>query len=132
MFGPSLKSVPGCFVSIVPIGIGVPVALTPAFLPHDDVLAEPVLELAAALVLELAAAADPPLAELVLVLLLPQPATTMTATTSTAVAAPERRRSAGWLILTSSSPPENDLVETRPGLPRRASYSRRHLYAMHA
>ena len=64
MFGPSLKSVPGCLVSIVPILIGVPVAFWPAFGPHDDVLAEPPLEpeldddeleppLAAALVLEL-------------------------------------------------------------------------------
>jgi len=102
-------------VSIVPIGIGVPVALTPGFLPHDDVLAELVLALVEALVLELVpldAGAD---ALLVLLLLLPQPASTRTAPTSTAAAAPERRRSARWLILTSSSPPRNDLVETRPG-----------------
>ena len=35
----SLKSVPGTFVSIAPTGIGVPVALTPGFGPHDEVLA---------------------------------------------------------------------------------------------
>lgn len=33
----SLKSVPGCLVSIAPTGIGEPVALTPGFGPHDDV-----------------------------------------------------------------------------------------------
>jgi hypothetical protein len=38
MLGPSLKSVPGCFVSIVPMLIGVPVALTPGFDPQDEVL----------------------------------------------------------------------------------------------
>ena len=61
MFGPSLKSVPGCLVSIVPIGIGVPVAVTPGFLPHADVLTELVLELVVALALELVAL-DAPLA----------------------------------------------------------------------
>src|SRR5579862_4047143 len=38
MFGPSVKSVPGWWVSIVPMLIGEPVALTPGFGPHDDVL----------------------------------------------------------------------------------------------
>ena len=60
MFGPSLKSVPGCLVSIVPMLIGEPVALTPGLGPHDDVLLEPVLALAV-LVLELVAL-DAPLA----------------------------------------------------------------------
>src|SRR5580693_730145 len=103
MFGPSLKSVPGCLVSIVPIGIGVPVALTPGFLPHEDVLVEPVLAAVVPLVLELVAldAGAVLLAELVLLLLLPQPASTTTAPISAAAAAPDRRRSAGWLILTS-------------------------------
>ena len=45
MFGPSLKSVPGCLVSIVPMLIGVPVAFTPGFLPQADVLLEPALAL---------------------------------------------------------------------------------------
>ena len=37
MFGPSLKSVPGCLVSIVPMLIGVPVAAWPGLGPHYDV-----------------------------------------------------------------------------------------------
>ena len=44
MFGPSLKSVPGCLVSIVPMLIGVPVAFWPGFGPHEDVSVEPPLE----------------------------------------------------------------------------------------
>ena len=93
MFGPSLKSVPGCLVSIVPIGIGVPVAATPGFLPHEDVLAELVLaELVVALVLELVALDAPLLDVVVLELLLPHPASTSTPPTSTASAPVERRR----------------------------------------
>ena len=66
MFGPSVKSVPGCLVSIVPMLIGVPVAATPGFGPHDDVSVEPPLELAAPtstsqLDPPLLAAAPPPL-----------------------------------------------------------------------
>ena len=34
MFSMSLKSVPGCLVSIAPMLIGVPVAFTPGFDPH--------------------------------------------------------------------------------------------------
>ena len=94
MFGPSLKSVPGCLVSIVPMLIGVPVAATPGFLPHADVLVLPPLEpeLAAvvALVLDALLAAAP---ELVLLLLLPQPAST-NAPTSAASAKLVRARSA--------------------------------------
>jgi len=94
MFGPSLKSVPGCLVSIVPIGIGVPVAFTPGFLPHDDVLTELVLELALALVLELVAL-DAPLAPLaallVLELLLPHAASSSAAPTSAARAVTRTR-----------------------------------------
>jgi hypothetical protein len=96
MFGPSLKSVPGCLVSIVPMGIGVPVALTPGLGPHDDVLLEPPLEpLEPELALELEPP-DPPepaLAPVLLLLLLPQPAST-TAPTSAASAMIVRRRSA--------------------------------------
>src|SRR5215475_7792089 len=40
MFGPSLKSVPGCLVSIVPMLIGVPVAFTPGLGPHFEVSVE--------------------------------------------------------------------------------------------
>jgi hypothetical protein len=37
MFSMSLKSVPGCLVLIAPMLIGVPVALTPGFEPHEEV-----------------------------------------------------------------------------------------------
>jgi hypothetical protein len=75
MFGMSVKSVPGCLVLIVPRSIGVPVALAPGLVPHDDVPVE-------ALALLLLALDEPPAAllELALVLLLlllllpPQPA----------------------------------------------------------
>ena len=46
MFGPSLKSVPGCLVLIVPMLIGVPVAFTPGLGPHDDVSVDPPLRAA--------------------------------------------------------------------------------------
>ena len=131
MFGPSLKSVPGCLVSIVPMLIGVPVALTPGFGPHDDVLVEPVLALAVVpLVLELVALEAPLLDVVELLLLLPHPASTSIAPTSTASAPVQRRRSAWWYVLTST-PPRNDLVRSAP-LARRRSYSGVDLYAMHA
>jgi hypothetical protein len=100
MFGPSLKSVPGCLVSIVPMLIGVPVAATPGFGPHDDVsLDPPPLELeleppevdVALLDPPLLAAALPP--ELELLLLLPHAATNMAAMTA-ASTKPRRARSA--------------------------------------
>src|SRR5262249_46171124 len=73
MFGPSLKSVPGCLVSIVPILIGVPVAFTPGLGPHDEVSVDALLLEPPDDELEL-----PPLlapgALLVLLLLLPHPA----------------------------------------------------------
>jgi hypothetical protein len=94
MFGPSLKSVPGCLVSIVPMLIGVPVAFTPGFGPHEEVsvddpppLPVPVPALVA-LPLELVAPPPPP-AELLL--LLPQPASAMSATTASN-AKPNRTR----------------------------------------
>jgi hypothetical protein len=34
MLAPSVKSVPGCFVTIAPTLIGVPVAFVPGFCPH--------------------------------------------------------------------------------------------------
>src|ERR1700733_10939711 len=116
MFGRSLKSVPGCLVSIVPMLIGVPVALTPAFGPHDEVLLEPAAALA--VVLELVAL-DAPLellVLLVLLLLLPRAA-------SAALA-----RSPWWFTLT--------LVlllavipSTPPRLARRRSYCQAFMYA---
>ncbi len=92
MFGPSLKSVPGCLVSIVPMLIGVPVAVTPGLGPHDVMLTAvppPLDELAAVLVLPPAAA----LLELLLELL-PQPARTIKPITE-ASARPRRNR-AEW------------------------------------
>ena len=98
MFGPSLKSVPGCLVSIVPMLIGVPVAAWPGFGPHDDVsLDPPPLELeppevdVALLDPPLLAAGLPP--ELELLLLLPHAATNMAAMTA-ASTKPRRARSA--------------------------------------
>jgi hypothetical protein len=106
MFGPSLKSVPGCLVSIVPMLIGVPVALTPGFGPHDEVSVD-------ALLLELLDELEvPPLlapgALLVLLLLLPHPAR-IAATPKTA-ASPAHRRARGTYSdnltdLSSSSDP---------------------------
>jgi len=100
MFGPSLKSVPGCLVSIVPMLIGVPVAFTPGLGPHDDVSVDPVL---AAVVLD-DEELDPPLLPdallalllalllLLLLLLLPQAATNTAASTA-ASTKPRRTRS---------------------------------------
>jgi hypothetical protein len=77
MFGPSLKSVPGCLVSIVPMLIGVPVALTPGLGPHDEVSVD-ALELPELLdELELPLLAAGVLLEL---LLLPHPASAAAAT----------------------------------------------------
>jgi hypothetical protein len=97
MFGPSLKSVPGCLVSIVPMLIGVPVAATPGFGPHDDTSPEPPPleleppELDVAVDPPLLAAAPPPALELLL--LLPHAATNTAAMTATSTK-PRRARSA--------------------------------------
>ena len=123
MFGPSLKSVPGCLVSMVPMLIGVPVAAAPAFGPHDDVLAEPPPEL-----LLVVAELDPLDADvellappaLLLLLLLPQPAST-TAPTSAASAMIVRRRSAWWNVLLTFVLLLVMTRLTRPGLARRGS-----------
>ena len=96
MFGPSLKSVPGCLVSIVPMLIGVPVAATPAFGPQDEMSVDPPPELEPP---ELAVEVDPPLLaaapppELELLLLLPHAATNTAAMTATSTS-PRRARSA--------------------------------------
>jgi hypothetical protein len=85
MFGPSVKSVPGWWVSIVPILIGEPVAATPGFVPHEEISTEPLLPpllllVPAALLLDAEVAAPPPplLLELLL-LLLPQAASATSA-----------------------------------------------------
>jgi hypothetical protein len=92
MFGPSLKSVPGCLVSIVPMLIGVPVAFTPGLGPQDEVLTDepPPPELDAAV-----EPPDPPPPPLELLLLLPHPANAINpiATSSTT---PTRTRGTMW------------------------------------
>ncbi len=82
MFGPSLKSVPGCLVSIVPMLIGVPVALTPGLGPHDEVLVDAGAALAVLLAVAELLAAAVLVALLLLELLLPQPARTITPITA--------------------------------------------------
>src|SRR5579884_1282876 len=89
MFGPSVKSVPGWWVSIVPTLIGVPVALTPGLGPHEEIGTEPPLEPPPLELLEAAGAADellaplPPAAPLLLeLLLLPHAARTTAAMTA--------------------------------------------------
>src|SRR5689334_22101863 len=100
MFGPSLKSVPGCLVSIVPILIGVPVALTPGLGPHDEVSVDALVELPE-LVDELE---PPPLAALLeLLLLLPHPA--RIATPKTAASAAHRRTRGTYSNNLTISPP---------------------------
>jgi hypothetical protein len=98
MFGWSVKSVPGCLVLIAPSTIGDPVAFTPGFGPHDEVLTldEPppallddavALEDAVALAAELAA-------EVALeLLLLPQPESAISAVSATVTTAAVRGRS---------------------------------------
>ena len=99
MFSMSVKSVPGCLVLIAPSGIGVPVAATPAFGPHDDVLVE-ALVAAAVLVAEVDEAAGAALLlVLLLLLLLPQPAMNSTPRTA-AHDRPSRTRETWWYILT--------------------------------
>ncbi|MGA9860133.1 MAG: hypothetical protein WBQ18_19865 [Solirubrobacteraceae bacterium] len=92
MFGPSVKSVPGWWVSIVPILIGVPLAALPGDEPHDDVstLDEPPLLLVLA-ALDALDDAPPELDELLLLLLLPHPVSASSATAARA-ASPTRIR----------------------------------------
>src|ERR1700727_201384 len=92
MFGPSVKSVPGWWVSMVPMLIGEPVAFTPGLGPHEDadavVVPPPLVPALAELVPVLPAGAldvaalDVPLL-LELLLLLPHPASASSATAAT-------------------------------------------------
>ena len=94
MFSMSLKSVPGCLVSMPPKMIGVPVAATPGFVPHAEALTVP--ELAGAEVdvlapaLEVGADAEP-----VLELELHPARTPPTARTEVSAAASRHLR--GWV-----------------------------------
>src|ERR1700733_6888275 len=89
MFSMSLKSVPGCLVSIAPMLIGVPVAATPGLVPQDEVetvLADEELDGAEAAAL-LAAGALVAVEADVLEELELQPARTPSATAATTAAA---------------------------------------------
>ena len=93
MLAPSVKSVPGCLVTIAPTLIGVPVAFVPGFVPHF------VTSLAAFAVVELP---PPPLLDVVLsLLLLPHAATsTDRPATSTSNASAGRHLSQPKIVLT--------------------------------
>src|SRR5512132_3539990 len=90
---PSVKSVPGCLVTIAPTLIGDPVAFVPAFVPHF------VTSAAAFAVVELP---PPPLLDVVLsLLLLPHAATsTDSPPTSTSNASAGRHLSQPKIVLT--------------------------------
>lgn len=93
----SLKSVPACLVSIAPTGIGVPVAATPGFGPHEDVL---VLAVFVVLLVVL----DDELDDVVVVVeLLPQAAIAKAPTTA-AKAAPNRTLPGVYLMVLTLSP----------------------------
>jgi hypothetical protein len=97
MFGPSVKSVPGWWVSIVPMLIGLPAAATPGLGPQDEVsteLPEELLPAAVELAAELA-----PAALLLLLLLLPHPASAISASAATSTR-PTRIRGTTWWLLT--------------------------------
>jgi hypothetical protein len=102
MFGPSLKSVPGCLVSIVPMRIGDPVAAVPGLVPHFEVSTE--AELLPPPELELADPPPPPGGALVLELLLPQPARMINpSTNATGIARRRQAHTERWNILILSS-----------------------------
>src|SRR5215469_5412692 len=75
MSGMSVNEVPGWLVTMVPSGIGVPVAFTPGLVPHCDVFTAPL---------------DEPPDGLLLVLLLPQPAASRPIAAASATAARAR------------------------------------------
>jgi len=101
MFSMSVKSVPGCLVLIAPSGIGVPVAATPAFVPHDDVSVDALVaaDVLVADVDEAAGAAVLLVLLVLLLLLLPQPAMNSTPRTATNDR-PSRTCGKSWYILT--------------------------------
>jgi|SRR6516165_4935083 hypothetical protein len=84
MFAMSVKSVPGCLVLIVPRFIGVPVAATPGFGPHEDVVEAVVVVLEAVEVVEVVELDAPLAAALELLLELPPHPTTSAAEPSSA------------------------------------------------
>src|SRR5579862_5419610 len=99
MFGMSVNDVPGWLVAMAPSGIGVPVAATPALVPHCDVLTVPAL---AELDEPPAGVVDDPAAVLLLLLLLQPAAPRARAAASTIVLRVRCARSAGMCILINS------------------------------
>ena len=93
-----MKSVPGWWVSIVPMLIGLPVALTPGFGPHDEVSLE--AEAAAVLVEVPEAAGAAPVEVLLLLLLLPHPASASSETDASRTS-PTRIRDTALMVLTN-------------------------------
>jgi hypothetical protein len=113
MLAMSVKSVPGCLVTIVPSVIGVPVAAVPGLGPHDDVLVD-ALVVALVVVAEVDEAAGAAALVVVVVLeLLPQPATKTTPRTA-ASGRPTRTRGKSWNILTDLLLPRGIVCVTRP------------------
>jgi MFS superfamily sulfate permease-like transporter len=104
MFGPSLKSVPGCLVSMVPMLIGDPVAATPGFVPHDEMLTPEALLLPPAPELDELAALLAEALGLLLLLLLPHPASASSASMATNARSPrDRGTTCGMLTALLSS-----------------------------
>jgi hypothetical protein len=100
---------------MVPMLIGVPVALTPGLVPHDDVETDvALLELVLAL---LGALEELPLelALLLLLELLPQPASATSATAASSTR-PNRTRGTRWVVLTTFSSPQS--VNPAPRSPK--------------
>jgi hypothetical protein len=100
MFGPSVKSVPGWWVSIVPMLIGVPVALTPGFDPQAEAPVLALLDVDPVPVLAGVLLPDPDV--LLLLFELPQPASANTPTIA-AITAASRTCRPWWYILTCLS-----------------------------
>jgi hypothetical protein len=104
MFGPSVKSRFGWSVTIVPRLIGVPVAATPGFVPHSEVLA---------LAWAVAPPVVPPLAWPELDVL-PHPARTPTATAAIAAAPNLKRRCSDlFMVLLSAGDKRIMLLVTK-------------------
>src|SRR4051794_13794531 len=100
---PSVKSVPGCFVTIAPSLIGVPLAAVPGFVPHF--VTSPAAG-AAALVL-----APPPLVAAVVLLLLLLPHALMT--TARATAKTTTSAADHFPLFPINAPPSLDQISSR-------------------
>src|SRR6516165_3534051 len=100
MLAMSVKSVPGCLVTIVPSVIGVPVAAAPGLGPHDEVLVDALVALLVLVVeLDEAAGAAVLVAALLELFELPQAVRKSTPRTATHDR-PSRTRGTCWNIAT--------------------------------